>query len=81
MYHDVYIKNPLETGFQSKGANIYKLSIDDFDKQISSLVKYKNKIRLTFDDGGISFHSVIAPILEKYGFKGFFFYFNRFYWN
>lgn len=75
MYHDVYIENPSETGFQSKGANIYKLKIDDFDKQISSLVAYKKKyeIRLTFDDGGISFHSVIAPILEKYGFKGFFF--------
>lgn len=75
MYHDVYIQNPLETGFQSKGANIYKLNIDDFDKQISSLVKYKKKIeiRLTFDDGGISFHSLIAPVLEKYGFKGFFF--------
>jgi peptidoglycan/xylan/chitin deacetylase (PgdA/CDA1 family) len=28
---------------------------------------------LTFDDGGASFHSVIAPILEKYGFKGIFF--------
>jgi len=75
MYHDVYKKSPDETGFNSKGANLYKLSIDNFEKQISSLVNYKKnyEIRLTFDDGGISFHTIIAPILEKYGFKGFFF--------
>lgn len=38
------------------------------DKQIK-----RENILLTFDDGGITSHTIIAPILEKYNFKGYFF--------
>jgi peptidoglycan/xylan/chitin deacetylase (PgdA/CDA1 family) len=80
MYHDVYHFDVKESGFQNVGAIPYKITSQEFDHQISIIAKYcesgkidKNQIALTFDDGGESFHSIIAPILEKQGFKGYFF--------
>lgn len=80
MYHDVIRINDLESGFQNIGAIQYKLNCDDFEHQISEIADYfeskqlnKSQCMLTYDDGGVSFHSVIAPILEKHGFKGYFF--------
>jgi len=80
MYHDIYHNNIKESGFQNSGAIQYKLTSDNFKFQISEIAKLceskkidKNQIALTFDDGGESFHSIIAPILEMYGFKGYFF--------
>lgn len=80
MYHDVYNSEVSESGFQNIGAINYKISRQSFDIQISELSylcknkKMENKnVCLTFDDGGISFLTVIAPILEKYGFTGYFF--------
>jgi len=80
MYHDVYHNDIKESGFQNIGAIPYKLKSVEFDNQISAIAKFcdsgkmnKNELALTFDDGGESFHSIIAPILEKHGFKGYFF--------
>jgi len=80
MYHDVYHNNIKESGFQNSGAIQYKLTSANFKSQISEIAKFcesgkidKTQIALTFDDGGESFHSVIAPILEMYSFKGYFF--------
>lgn len=80
MYHCVYETTTNESGFQNPEAARYKISSFEFEKQIKGIVGYyKQKllsidnIIITFDDGGISFASIIAPILEKYGIKGYFF--------
>ena len=80
MYHDVYHFDVKESGFQNVGAIPYKITSQEFERQINIIAKYcesrqidKNQVALTFDDGGESFHSIIAPILEKQGFKGYFF--------
>ncbi|NDP27151.1 MAG: polysaccharide deacetylase family protein [Flavobacterium sp.] len=80
MYHDVFHNDIKESGFQNTGAIPYKIKSVDFEYQVSMIARYyeannldKNRIALTFDDGGESFYSIIAPILEKHGFKGYFF--------
>ena len=80
MYHDVFNLSVTESGFQNIGAIKYKISRQSFEDQIKTISNYcekqqinKESICLTFDDGGISFLTIIAPILEKYGFKGYFF--------
>ena len=37
LFHDVYERDPRESGFASDAADRYKLSIDDFDAQLASL--------------------------------------------
>lgn len=80
MYHDVYKNKASESGFQNSTAIKYKVPSDDFESHvkyiyglIESGVLGKGSIEFTFDDGGVSFYEVIAPILEKYNFKGVFF--------
>lgn len=80
MYHDVYDKSFSESGFQTHSAEKYKVQEKDFLTQIITISEYcklkgisKDNIFLTFDDGGSSFYSLIAPILKKYDFKGYFF--------
>lgn len=80
MYHDVYVTSVAESGIQTRGAEKYKISKKEFTKQIQAISEYyelknisKNRVLITFDDGGSSFYSLIAPILKMYDFKGFFF--------
>lgn len=80
MYHDVFRYNKNESGFNYDSANTYKISKDIFEnhvKRVSQIIEdrkiEKEYIRFTFDDGGASFITIIAEILEKYGFKGYFF--------
>ncbi len=80
MYHDVYAKDVKESGFNTPGAIHYKISEDVFIKHVEAISNYcaskginKDDIVFTFDDGGVSFYTIIAPILEKYGWKGHFF--------
>lgn len=80
MYHDVFHNDIKESGFQNTGAIPYKLNSISFEDQVCIISRFcdsgkleKSQVALTFDDGGESAHSIIAPILEKYGFKGFFF--------
>jgi len=80
MYHDVFHNDIKESGFQNIGAIPYKIKSADFEHQVRKIAEYfetnqldKKRLAVTFDDGGESFHSIIAPILEKYGFKGYFF--------
>jgi len=80
MYHDVYDKNYMDSGFINSSAIIYKIKINNFETQvklIKNALKKKfiplNYVQFTFDDGGESCYTNIAPILEKYGFKGYFF--------
>lgn len=80
MYHDVYEHDTYESGFVRERDFPYKIKADVFESQVEAISDYcqlanlpKDSVRFTFDDGGKSFHSVIAPILEKYGYKGLFF--------
>lgn len=80
MYHDIYYDVVEESGFNTPGANYYKVSFDVFQEHISMIAQMikENKLRqhdvvFTFDDGGISSYTHVAPLLEKYGFTGHFF--------
>lgn len=80
MYHDVYDVSNKESGFNIDSNYPYKIKKETFEEQIKALSEYiethdvsKEYIRLSFDDGGVSFYNIIIPILEKYGFKGYFF--------
>lgn len=80
MYHDVYRVSKTESGINIDSAQSYKISSDQFEKQIKLFREYidshhidESTFRLSFDDGGVSFLTIIAPILEKYGFRGLFF--------
>lgn len=80
MYHCVYKESTAESGFQNDSALTYKVREDKFEEHVKSISEYleknnlsKETVEFTFDDGGVSFYTIIAPILEKYGFKGVFF--------
>lgn len=80
MYHDIYRNSPTESGFQNPTALKYKVHLNKFEAQVASVYEYlkaKNlpveTVDFTFDDGGESFLTIAAPILEKHGFKGKFF--------
>lgn len=85
MYHDVYCKDVKESGFQVVGAIPYKITKDAFEEQVKAISQYceakllpKSSVVFTFDDGGVSFYSVIPEVLEKYGFKGLFYISTQF---
>ena len=80
MYHDVYTTSIRDSGFNIDSNYQYKLHVSIFEEQIRGIADYlklhnvdKDYIQLSFDDGGVSFYTIIMPILEKYGFKGFFY--------
>lgn len=80
MYHDVYRHDPKESGFCRERDFLYKMKSREFEKQVRTISDYlkennlrKESVVFTFDDGGSSFYTIIAPILEQYGFKGIFF--------
>ena len=102
LFHDVYRKDPLESGFGSDAANRYKLSMADFDAQLDGVAQVRPDLTIlatdliggsaarlgvprnlssssvpadppfliTVDDGGVSYHSVIADRLEQRGWRG-----------
>jgi len=80
MYHCVYEDSKKESGFQNESAFMYKVQANKFEQEVKVISEFLNQnnistdmVEFTFDDGGISFLTLIAPILEKYGFKGIFF--------
>lgn len=80
MYHDVYRCDTSESGFQNSTALKYKVSVNDFENHVAAIDNYltihnfpRESVEFTFDDGGVSFLTEAAPILEKHGFRGIFF--------
>lgn len=71
MYHDIVTANDKSSGFQNESAFQYKVEESAFEEQVKAL--QGKDVVFTFDDGGESFITKAAPILEKYGFKGVFF--------
>ena len=71
MYHDISHGSDKTSGFQNENAFMYKVDEAMFEAQVAALKDCN--VRFTFDDGGVSFLTKAAPILEKYGKKGVFF--------
>jgi peptidoglycan/xylan/chitin deacetylase (PgdA/CDA1 family) len=83
MYHDVVDGDAAPSGFAGAGADIYKLDRHEFAQHLDSIHRpadvlgrepgSRMPLFLTFDDGGVSAHSHIAPMLEERGWRGHFF--------
>lgn len=71
MYHDIVTKDDKSSGFQNESAFQYKVEESAFEDQVKAL--QGRDVVFSFDDGGESFLSLAAPILEKYGHQGVFF--------
>lgn len=71
MYHDISVGSDVSSGFQTEVSMVYKVDASEFERQVKLCVG--KDVVFTFDDGGESFYTEAAPILEKYGFKGIFF--------
>ena len=69
LFHDVYAADAGESGFRSPAADRYKLTVPAFEQQLDSLCDVEP--RLTFDDGGLSYYTVVADRLEAVGRRGF----------
>jgi peptidoglycan/xylan/chitin deacetylase (PgdA/CDA1 family) len=70
LFHDIYVNDPHESGFRSPAADRYKLSIRQFDRELAALAALPPRampFRLTFDDGGESFYTIVADRLEALG--------------
>lgn len=98
LFHDVYVGDPAESGFQSAAADRYKLSLAEFDAQLDGVAQVRQEapvtalahaagdsassgpdadppgrpvpFLITFDDGGVSYHTLIADRLEARGWRG-----------
>ncbi len=89
MYHDVVERGREEvSGFVSADANLYKLDDIQFNAHIKALIENlktnprsivefeetkSEPLFITFDDGGRSAYTHIAPSLEKQNWRGHFF--------
>jgi peptidoglycan/xylan/chitin deacetylase (PgdA/CDA1 family) len=86
LYHDVVPAGQFElSGFQSPDANIYKLSVDEFDRHLAAIEKSASRpistvdvatddsLMVTFDDGGKGAILHTAGMLEQRGWRGHFF--------
>jgi hypothetical protein len=74
LFHDVYVSDPRESGFASPAADRYKLTAAQFDRHLSDLARVRPHalpFALTFDDGGVSYYTVIAEKLEQLGWHGY----------
>jgi peptidoglycan/xylan/chitin deacetylase (PgdA/CDA1 family) len=86
MFHDVYEHNPAESGFRGPAADRYKLTLMQFKRQLRSIVNARSDapvliteplwpgaaipFAISVDDGGLSYHSAVAPALAGYGWRG-----------
>lgn len=87
LFHDVFVRDRSESGFNSPAANRYKLSVAEFEEQISGLAHPRAHRRstdpgelwrdgktdgcLTFDDGGVSFYTIVADKLDARGLRAY----------
>lgn len=71
MYHDIVTSKDKSSGFQNDSAFQYKVDEQRFTETVR--LCDPSKVLFTFDDGGLSFLTLAAPILEQYGHKGVFF--------
>jgi peptidoglycan/xylan/chitin deacetylase (PgdA/CDA1 family) len=85
LFHDVYAVDPAESGFEGEGAARYKLPLPEFSEQLARLEEvletapvltgqehtdFGVPAAITVDDGGLSYHSQVAGLLEERGWRG-----------
>jgi len=72
LFHDVFVASPRESGFQSAAADRYKLPAAEFDAQLEGIASGRHlyPFLITFDDGGVSYHTIVADRLEARGWRG-----------
>jgi peptidoglycan/xylan/chitin deacetylase (PgdA/CDA1 family) len=86
LFHDVYARDPSESGFSGPAALRYKLTVQEFDAQLAGLARIRDDrpillpqlpagdgrmpFTITVDDGGVSFYTTIAERLEERGWRG-----------
>jgi peptidoglycan/xylan/chitin deacetylase (PgdA/CDA1 family) len=74
LYHDVVEPGEFRSsGFASSDADIYKLEREAFHEHLEAISGSNAYLLFTFDDGGVSFLDLIAPALERHGWRGLFF--------
>jgi peptidoglycan/xylan/chitin deacetylase (PgdA/CDA1 family) len=76
LYHDVVDGDAGASGFSGADADAYKLDEPNFIAHLDAISQTRDESRpvlLTFDDGGVSAHTRIAPLLEIRGWRGHFF--------
>ena len=100
LFHDVFVSDASESGFNSPAADRYKLSVDEFEAQLGAPNAKRLRpergaggkrvedappsesergwgpastdiaaARLTFDDGGVSYYTIVADTLEARGLR------------
>jgi peptidoglycan/xylan/chitin deacetylase (PgdA/CDA1 family) len=86
-YHDVVRAHPDESGFPGSAAASYKLRADAFGEHLDAIAREggtvtgiegpwpagRAPVALTFDDGGASALTEVAPALARFGWVGHFF--------
>jgi peptidoglycan/xylan/chitin deacetylase (PgdA/CDA1 family) len=85
LFHDVYAADPAESGFEGESAARYKLPLHEFSEQLARLEEmleaapvlaghdhtdFDTPVAITVDDGGLSYHSQVAGLLEERGWRG-----------
>jgi peptidoglycan/xylan/chitin deacetylase (PgdA/CDA1 family) len=85
--HDVYRRDPRESGFAGRVADAYKITVAAFDAMLGEVAaetvrpfvtvpagavaaSHTTSVAFTVDDGGESFHTLIADRLEQRGWRG-----------
>jgi peptidoglycan/xylan/chitin deacetylase (PgdA/CDA1 family) len=72
LFHDVYAKDPRESGFASDAADRYKLSVTAFDAHLDAIARVRDvPFLITVDDGGVSYYTMLADRLEARGWRGY----------
>lgn len=72
LFHDVYAKDPRESGFASDAADRYKLSVEAFDAHLDAAASVRDvPFLITVDDGGVSYYTMLADRLEARGWRGY----------
>jgi len=86
LFHDVYRRDPRESGFASAAADRYKLSLSEFEAQLDGIAGARRDppigelepdatfgrlpFVITVDDGGLSYYTIVADRLEALGWRG-----------
>ncbi len=73
LFHDVFVRDPRESGFSSPAADRYKLSAAEFDAQLAGIHVGSRTpaVRVTVDDGGLSYWTLVADRLERMNLRGY----------
>jgi peptidoglycan/xylan/chitin deacetylase (PgdA/CDA1 family) len=72
LFHDIYDRDPRESGFASDAADRYKLSVAAFDAHLDAIASVRDvPFLITVDDGGLSYYTRLADRVEARGWRGY----------